>query len=842
MIFSVPHVVFVTGVFVNTGQKAPSSLTEIGDRIIGTTRNSLTHSYAQSEGWKKLRLYESLPDALAALDRGECEAVLAAQVIAAHYIRTLGFTHVQNANLPVPGLDYGLHLATHPTDPNLLYKLNKGLANIRANGVYDQIHERWIGPLEPRSVRLKDVRPYLIGLAVLVLGVIAAFAWQRHLLQRLARQAEELHQRQEQLTLVLEGSDDGFWDWDVPSDRIERSERWAAMLGYTLAEANHDPDFVFKHVHPDDLPGYRKFRDLLASGATERFQTEYRLRTKTNEWRWILDRGKVVTRTADGRPLRLAGTHTDITERKRTDAALAENRALLNRSAQLLEQTQAVAHIGGWEIDLTNNRVFWTAENYRLHETTPEEFLPTLEKALEFYVPECRSAITAAIEQAKTQGVPFELELELITHRHRRIRVQTTGRVERVDGRTVRIYGSHRDITAERSAEDEREHLRLKMLEAQKLESLGVLAGGIAHDFNNLLTVILANVAFVREDSPPATNDSLNQIETAASSAANLCHQMLAYAGRGNFIVEPVNLGQLVQETATLLKASISKKARLSLALAEQLPAVEADAAQLRQVVMNLVVNASEALGDSAGEIVLSTWRGRPETTPSGAVYSFASPTGDYVCLEVADTGHGMEPATLSRIFDPFFTTKFTGRGLGLAAVLGIVRAHRGTLTVQSAPKHGTTFRLYLPLTPTPVQEAAAPLQPAALAAPPAKLGTILIADDEPMVLMAVDAILRHAGYSTLTAADGLEAVRLFSAQADIISGAILDLTMPGLNGAEALREIRRIRPDMRVLVMSGYTERDVLEHLQGQSPVAIMRKPFTQETLVARVAALVAR
>ena len=631
MIFSVPHVVFHTGVFVNNTQKEPTGVADLGQRIIGTTRNSPTHSYARNQGWQKLRLYESLPDALAALDQGECQTVIAAQAIAAHYIRTLKFAHVRSSELTLPGLDYGLHIAAHPDNAELLYKINKGLANIRADGRYDRIYEQWIGPLDPRRVSLKDLRPYLIGFAALALGVIAAFLWQRQLLRKLARQTEELRQRKEQLTLVLEGSDDGFWDWDVAKNYIERSDRWAAMLGYTLAEIGHDPQQAYQLVHPDDLSSHRKFNALLTSGATDRFQAEYRIRTKNDGWRWILDRGKVVSRAADGRALRLAGTHTDITERKRTEEALAESRAQLNRSAQLLEQTQAVAHVGGWEVDLAKNQVFWTAENYRIHETSPAQFHPTLENMLEFYTPECRPRITAAMEKAKKEGIPFELKLELITARQQRIRVQAASHVERAGGTTVRLYGSLRDITAEHAAAGEREHLRLKMLETQKLESLGVLAGGIAHDFNNLLTVILANAALARVDGPNGMNHCLLQIETAAGSASTLCQQMLAYAGRGNFIIEPVDLGKLVQETSGLIHASISKKARLTLRLASDLPPVEADASQLRQVVLNLVVNASEALSDSGGEIELSTWRGRPESTPEGAVYSFGSTDGEYI-------------------------------------------------------------------------------------------------------------------------------------------------------------------------------------------------------------------
>ena len=579
------------------------------------------------------------------------------------------------------------------------------------------------------------------------------------------------------------------------------------------------------------------WRPRLESGETDRYDTEYRMKAKSGEWRWIHDRGKVVARAPDGRPLRMAGTHTDITERKRTEGALLENQELLKRAAHLLEQTQAVAHIGGWEVDLRTDELYWSSETYRLHETSPEEYQPTVETAISFYAGESRALITHAVDHAIRHGTPFDLELDIITAKHRRIRVHSTGRAESEAGRVVKIYGSFRDITAEKHADEERKKLNLKMLEAQKLESLGVLAGGIAHDFNNLLTVILANATFVRQDTG-AGDARLAHIETAARRAADLCRQMLAYAGRGSFLVERTDLSQLLRDTAQLLQVSISKKARLSVTLAPDLPAIEADASQLRQVVMNLVINASEALGEATGDIRLTTRMARPEPPPGGIIHSFDLPAGESVCLEIADTGHGMSPATLARIFDPFFTTKFAGRGLGLAAVLGIVRAHHGALTVESTPGQGTTFRLFLPAAAHFPKPAAAPTP---RLPPRAAGGTILLVDDEPVVLATADALLRHHGYKTVLASDGHEAVHQFRASPRGFAAVLLDLTMPGLDGGEVLRVIRALNPDVRVLIMSGFSEHDILARVRGQGPVPVLRKPFTLETLLAKLAETIA-
>jgi two-component system, cell cycle sensor histidine kinase and response regulator CckA len=378
------------------------------------------------------------------------------------------------------------------------------------------------------------------------------------------------------------------------------------------------------------------------------------------------------------------------------------------------------------------------------------------------------------------------------------------------------------------------------MLEAQKLESLGVLAGGIAHDFNNLLTVILANASLARRApaSAEVADERLIHIENAAQRAGDMCRQMLAYAGKGNFVVEQVHLSTLVRDTAGLLSISISKKSHLELSLADNLPLVDADPSQLRQVVMNLLINANEALGDAAGEIRITTKRAEPDRAGTGITHSFDLPPGKCVCLEVADSGCGMSPATLARIFDPFFTTKFAGRGLGLAAVLGIVRAHHGALNVRSTLGRGSVFSLYLPVA-AGASESVPPMAQTPLRTPQ-PTDTILIADDEPAVLSTTSAVLAHYGYKTELAADGVEALTIFRANPRRFTAVLLDLTMPGLNGAEVLRAIRVLNRSVRVLLMSGYSERDVLDRLQGQRNVAILRKPFTHEILMERLNAVI--
>jgi len=376
-------------------------------------------------------------------------------------------------------------------------------------------------------------------------------------------------------------------------------------------------------------------------------------------------------------------------------------------------------------------------------------------------------------------------------------------------------------------AEAERERIEGRLQETQKLESLGVLAGGIAHDFNNLLTSILGNASLARLDLPPHSpaEHCLEQIERTSLRAADLCKQMLAYAGKGRLVVQPLDLTRLVQDTAHLLQVSISKKAVLKFDLAAGLPPVLADASQLRQIVMNLVINASEAIGDRSGVIALHTGLVRADRRYlADTQLAHSLPEGDYVFLEVSDTGCGMTPELKARIFEPFFTTKFTGRGLGLAAVLGIVRGHRGALRVYSEPGKGSTFKLLLPMAPGAAVELPVP---SPLADGWRGSGRILLADDEETVRAVVARVLENLGFTVTLAADGREAAQLFEREPDAFTLVVMDLTMPHLDGAEAFARMRRVRPDVRVVLMSGFSEHDATITFAGKGLAGFLQKPF---------------
>lgn len=390
------------------------------------------------------------------------------------------------------------------------------------------------------------------------------------------------------------------------------------------------------------------------------------------------------------------------------------------------------------------------------------------------------------------------------------------------------------DITVQKQAETERLLFERKLQETQRLESLGVLAGGIAHDFNNLLVAILGNADLALLDLAPEAlaRPSVTQISVAARRAADLTRQLLAYAGKGRFMVEAIQVNTLIEEMTHLLHTTIPCNVVLHYSLTPELPVIDADATQLRQIIMNLVVNAAEAIGTTSGVITITTstiW-----IDPTYAAATRLAPNlaeGNYVFIEISDTGCGMDQATQARIFDPFFTTKFTGRGLGLAAVQGIVRGHQGAIKVYSEPGHGSTFKVFFPCSDSPVAPRTA--------FPPQSpfwrgRGTVLLIEDEPDVRTVATRMLERIGFTVLIAVDGQNGIEVFRAHSSQIGCVLLDMTMPHLDCETVFGMIRQIKPTIQVILMSGYNEQTIITRFTGKGLAGFLQKPFTPGDLQA--------
>ncbi|MDQ2898294.1 MAG: response regulator [Acidobacteriota bacterium] len=388
-------------------------------------------------------------------------------------------------------------------------------------------------------------------------------------------------------------------------------------------------------------------------------------------------------------------------------------------------------------------------------------------------------------------------------------------------------------------ARRERVHFESQLQQTQKLESIGLLAGGVAHDFNNLLTGILGNSSLALDSMPRSSpaRQMLEDVVQASQRAAGLTRQLLAYAGKGRFVVEPVDISDLVQEISSLIQTSISRNVQLRLDLQRKLPCVMADSTQIQQLIMNLVINGAEAIGEEKNGTVLVTTSVQEvddiyisRNFPADGIQP-----GKYVALEVHDSGSGMDEATQAKIFDPFFTTKFTGRGLGLSATQGIVRGHKGAIRVYSTPGQGSTFKVLFPATPDEPARAPSADRARNLTGD----GLILVVDDEDVVRRIAKTALERYGYTVIVAENGREAVTLFQERSGEISLVLLDMTMPVMGGEQALRHLREIAPGCRVILSSGYNEVEAIRRFTGKNLGGFIQKPYTAAQLAEKVRAV---
>ena len=509
----------------------------------------------------------------------------------------------------------------------------------------------------------------------------------------------------------------------------------------------------------------------------------------------------------------------DISERKEADNALRTSEEKFSRAFKFSPDAIAINRLtDGLYLEVNQgftNALGWTTEEAVGRTTAPGD--------LDIWASnEDREKLMAGIKESG-QVVGLEARFK---HRNGQILIGLiSAKIIEINGAPC-LLSVTRDITERSRTMEKQKKLELQMLQVQKLESLGVLAGGIAHDFNNILMAVIGHSELAQRRLPtesPAM-ENLRQINLAASRAADLANQMLAYSGKGKFVVEALNLSQIITEMEHILSVSVSKKALVRYDLADDLLSVEADATQLQQVIMNLVINASDAIGDKSGTIAVSTGMMDCDHAYLQESWLQDSPLpGRYVFVEVADTGCGIAPEKINRIFEPFFSTKFTGRGLGMAAVLGIVRGHNGAIKIYTELNQGSTFKVLIPASTLPIIEQA----PRVETAPLQESGFVLLVDDEETVRNIGVEMLSEFGFKTLIAADGKEALKIFKQQHKQIRFVLMDLTMPRMNGEEAFREFRRVDPAVKVIICSGYNEQEVSQKFVGKGLAGFLKKPY---------------
>ena len=584
-----------------------------------------------------------------------------------------------------------------------------------------------------------------------------------------------------------------------------------------------------RYIVPEDEDVYyHRRKQLFETGAPQ--SCELRLVRKDASPFWARVEA-TAAQDAGGTPMSRI-VMSDITERKRSEQSLA-------RAAEQHRVALEAALLGAWEYRFDTGVVFWDDCCRNLFGLVAGGQIE-YSQAIACIHAEDRAGVDEAVRQAiaGVAGGAYHREFRVVWPDVSVHWVTAHGRAyfdgEGDSRRAVRFIGVTMDTTERKRAEE-------SLRQAQKLESLGLLAGGVAHDFNNLLTTVIGNASLAEEMLPPENPavEILRCVIDAGEKAAHLTRQMLAYAGKGRFVLKAVSLPRLVQETGALVQSSVSKNITFHIHAASDTPAVESDPSQMQQVIMNLILNAAESLDGNSGTVSIATG----EVTLDIArvregLDGWAVEPGRYAFIEVRDTGCGMDAATRERIFDPFFTTKFQGRGLGLAAVAGIVRAHRGGIELTTTPGAGSTFRVLLP----------AMVPPVAVSVPAAPRGedlrsqnTVLFVDDEQGVRKFAKLALNRHGFDVLLAGSGQEAIDAIGSGGDRIRLVVLDLTMPGMNGEETLSHLQHLRPELDVIISSGYAEAGVLPLFKGSRIAGFLQKPYTAQQLARKIETLLA-
>ena len=613
----------------------------------------------------------------------------------------------------------------------------------------------------------------------------------------------------------------GSWERDITTGHERWSDEQYRLFGFKPGQVEPNFELFQSLVHPDDRERVMRIAEV-RTAEKKPFELEFRIVRPDGAVRWFHATVKIFT-DKGGNPARVAGANLDITERKLAETAAIESQAVAKALFDSPTDAVFLVSTDGTYLDCNEvaARTFGKTpagiRGTKRHELVPAEL---------------------ADQQAR--------RAERVIRTRKPLRFETENTVSTYDvvmypiidasGEVSRMAVIARDVTELKKAQQERSDLREQLLHAQKLESLGILAGGIAHDFNNLLTSILgqADLTLLALPIDSPARPSLEEIVKTTRRAAGLTNQLLAYSGKGQFFTRTLDLGEVVKEMSNMLEVSVSRKATLKFETATDIPSIEADVSQLRQIIMNLVINASEALAGRTGVVSVTVGaREFDRAFLSRNVLGQSLSPGTYVYLEVRDTGCGMKAELIEKAFDPFFTTKFSGRGLGLATVLGIVKAHEGAIRVDSVPGKGTTFTILFPPSqelPEKEDERREPILEMAGS------GTILLVDDEDIVRDPAGRLLAKLGLSVLTAANGREALEVFQAHKDEIVCVILDLTMPEMSGGEAFRELRRMKSDVKVILSSGYGETESIRSFPGRGPDGFIQKPYQLKQLVSKL------
>ncbi len=621
------------------------------------------------------------------------------------------------------------------------------------------------------------------------------------------RSDETLRQSQQRLELAQEAGGIGIWDLDTATGEAHCSSGYGPLYGLPPGELAPTPERWLEMVYPEDRNRIREEVNRSVQ-RTDCFTLEFRVVWPDGSIHWLYGKGQVL-RDSQGKPVRMVGVNMDISERKHAEAAVRESE---ERFRNVADTAPVMIWVSGTDKLCTFLNAAWLAFTGR---TMEQELGNGWSQGVHSDdLDRCIATYSSSFDARR--AFQMEYRVRRADGEYRWVLDNAVPRFE-PGGAFAGYIGSCIDITDLKRTQEE-------TLARQKLEDVGVLASGIAHDFNNLLGSVLAETELVEADLAAglSPHEEIARIKTVAIRGAEIVRELMIYAGQDQAgIFESVDLSRLTAEMLELLKVSISKHAVLKSNLDKNLPPVWGNAPQIRQVLMNLVINASEAIGEKGGIIEITT----------SLVTGGAGSAGDYVRLEVSDNGCGMTHEAKAKIFDPFFTTKFVGRGLGLAVVHAIVRAHGGAIEIQSAPGQGATFRVSLPCD-SAAQNAIRPSTAERSHVPAQSAGTVLVVEDEEVLRLAVSKALRNRGFAVIEAQDGSVAIDLMRTHRDDIDVMLLDFTLPGTSSREVFEEAQRLRANLKVVLSSAYDRKTVAASFTGLRMTQFIRKPFQLDDL----------
>ena len=625
-----------------------------------------------------------------------------------------------------------------------------------------------------------------------------------------------LRRSEERLRYALEAASDGLWDWDLLTDRMVFSTRVREIFDDVQDKEGIQSAHVRTwqaRIHPEDKSGREETLREHMNGITPAYEHEHRVRTSSGEWKWVFVRGRVTTRKDDGTPLRMIGTITDISDRK-----FAQN--ALRRSEENYRSLFEYASDAVLLFDPKTGKVRGANEKaQRLFQYSPGELEET--NIFDLHPPDQRGRLEEALEASRTcEGTLFELDG--LTKGFKRIPLETNARLVQYDGHEV-LQSFIRDISERRALEDQLRH-------SQKMETVGRLAGGIAHDFNNLLTAIQGYTTLLQAALPSDSEERemSEEVVKAVGRASRLTMQLLTFSRRDMRNPVLLDVNSIVGEMENMLRRLIGEHVTLRTSLDPDPGHISADRSSIEQVITNLVINGADAMPEGGILSIKTSNVDFPTDSRPG------QHEGPHVQLTVSDQGHGMDAETLPRIFEPFFTTKAvgTGTGLGLATVYGIVHQSDATISVESEKDQGTTFTISFP------QQNSTQPQPDAPEERPAAMPgneTVLVVEDEVMVRRVTRKFLEISGYNVVEAADPGEAIRALTDHVGSIDLLLTDVIMPDLSGPELAKRLKQIRPELKVLYMSGYPDEFIATHGGSDGEMEYLQKPFSQEALAGK-------